>query len=80
MCTGKKNEQVACWEAERAGFRFVDRAAAFDGMQLIRLRAAKRKEVLALRALHEGASSGPLRGQLRNGVGGCWEVAPRRRR
>jgi hypothetical protein len=75
-CTRKKT--VPCWTKERAGFRYVDRAGVSDGVQLLDLGARKRKVALRLRAEHAGSSTGPLRAQLRNAVGGCWETGARR--
>jgi len=79
-CTGKKNRPGPCWKAGRAGFRYLDRAGASDGVELLDLDAAKRKAAFALRARREGPASGRMRAQLLNGVGGCWETDTRRRK
>jgi hypothetical protein len=75
-CAGKKT--VPCWTKVHAGFRYVDRAGASDGAELLALSAGKRQVALRLRAKHAGSSSGPLRAQLHNAVGGCWETGARR--
>jgi predicted acyl esterase len=74
-CAGKK--AAPCWKKERAGFRYLDRAGASDGVQLLALNAGKRAAAFRLHAKRAGSSRGPVRAQLRNGVGGCWETGAR---
>jgi hypothetical protein len=75
-CAGKK--AGPCWKKkERAGFRYLDRAGASDGVRLLVLNAGKRAAAFRLRAKRDGSSPGPVRAQLRNGVGGCWETGAR---
>ncbi len=79
-CTGKnKNEQETgpCWTAAKGGFRYLDTAGTSDGVELLALRARKRAAAFTLRAQRDGAAAGPLRVQLLNGLGGCWETSRR---
>jgi len=72
-CAGKKGP-AACWTTEPRGFRYADRAAASDGVQLVQLAVAKHRVSLALRARVDRSASGRVRAQLQNAIGGCWET------
>jgi YVTN family beta-propeller protein len=70
-----------CWKASRSGFRYSDSARVVDGLSSITLQAGKEG---AARVLVSGAGSQlklpllplatPVRIQLQNTIGNCWET------
>jgi len=74
-CDGKP-----CWKALRAGFRFADRHHVANGLQSIILMAggdgAARVLVRAVGSLNPVLPLGfPVRAQLQNTRGECWEAS-----
>ncbi len=71
----------SCWKTSRSGFRYSDRAGAADGLFSIALQAGREG---AARVLVSGAGSrlklpllplaNPVRIQLQNTIGNCWET------